>query len=381
MFTTNAIIVMILVASFFIWGLNRTLLTNVMFSVSGTKGKKIPVKFTIIILFIFLLGMWIRDSYDIGFYRDAYVARISHGKEPLFDLICFFLYDRGVKFEEFKAVWFFVIAVLLYTGIQKYSNRPEEVAAICLITVTMSFISQMRSAMALAIMLNTFPLLFTGRIKDRVLYAISVIVCSMFHIVAFVYIIFLAVGLKKKRSFKTKYFIIIGAVTLFAIGMNAYFVKLIVMIAGVIPAFGSIANRIIVSIAGVGTPFKASLFLILEQVFLYLLTDRACRIQLDREWFDFRRYEVLREMNALSLIFIPICILNASFLRIYNPIAIIQYALILNVGYSRAGLTRNFTWSQSTKSLLIMFALFVFAVSIHSNPEDPLRMINSVQFY
>lgn len=381
MFTTNAVIVLIIAAFFWLWGLNRTLLTGVAFSVPGIEEKRIPIKFAIFMLFFLLLGIWIKDSYDLGSYRDAYVDRISHGKEPLFDLIRFFFFDRGVKFEEFKAIWIFVIAVLLYTGIQKYSERPEEVAAISLITVLLSFISQMRSAMALAIILNAFPLLFTGKIKDRILYAISVIICGMFHIVAFVYIIFLAVGIKKKRSFKTKYYIIIGAVTLFAIGMNAYFVKLVMMIASVIPTFGSIANRIIVSIEGVGTPFKASVFLIVEQVFLYLLTDRACGIQFEQEWFDNRRYEVLREMNALSLIFIPVCILNASFLRIYNPIAIIQYALILNVGSSRAGLTRNFTWSQSMKSLLVLFALFVFAVSIHSNPEDPLKMINSIQFY
>lgn len=379
MFTTNALLVITIAIIIIVIAMFEN--DNNGIKISLTDNSKVgirPYYLFEMLLFLFF-GTCVKDSYDLEFYQDAFERRVSHGKEPLFDVISYFFHDTGVSFECFKFIWLAVITVLLCRGINQFTKKPEQVVALTFFLVLISFITQMRSAMALALILNFIPLLYTGKIRDRVIYGIIVLLCGQFHIAAYVYVLFIIVGNNTKRSYKLGYFVILGIVTMFIVVMNVYFVSFLTSVFSHIPGISSIAIRVIESVSGDITPVKASIFLICEHVVLYILTEKACRLQMKDNSQEKARINVISEINTLSLIFVPVCILNASYTRIFNPIMLIQYGMILNVGQARIGLSDSITLDIKMKALLICFTIFVVAVTVHSNPDDFVRIMNSIQ--
>ena len=234
--------------------------------------------------------------------------------------------------------------------------------------------------MVCAIVLNAFSLLESGRRQDRILYAIIVILCAQLHIVGYVFLFYLFTKYNETQKTNLVYFVVLGIISILALGMNAFFGTIILTISKIIPGLASYSSRIISSIEGIGTSFKTGAFLLCKQVFLYVLTERACKIQMTVNPAERKRYSVISRINTLTLAFIPICILNASFTRVFNPFLLVQYAMILNVGNYKAGISDKLVWNQGLKSALICLTVFVFAVSIHSNPDDFIRMMNSIKF-
>ena len=380
MFTTNAIIVFIAGIIIIAMCMEESLALNISFALPGKSKTKIRLKYLVILAFFLFVGVCVTDSYDISFYRDAYVRRISHGKEPLFDYLTFFCYDRGIGFDQFKTVWLVVITALLYRGIKLYCKKPEQVVAMLFFTGLLSFITQMRSAMAMAIIVNFIPLLYTGKMRDRFKYGVIVILCGQMHIVSYAFLLFLIVKAKGRRIYQKEYYVVLAIVTLLAVGMNAFFISILTAIMGRIPGIAPIANRIIASVSGVGTPIKASLFLIFQQVCLYVFTARACDLQTGENAADSTCVGVIREINTLSLVYLPLCVLNASFNRLFVLIAIMQYGMILNVGRKRVGISKWATVNVSMKTALFCLAIFLFLANVHSNPDDFVRIMNSIQF-
>lgn len=380
MFTVNAIILSVVAITIFFSCMFEIGSINISLFYPSNQDMNIRIKYLLTISFFLLFGICVKDTYDIGFYREAYVRRVSHGKEPLFDVIQFFFHDAGYDFDTFKSIWIIAVSILLYKGIKEYSKKPEQVVALTFVGVLTSFITQMRSALALAIILNIIPLLFSEKKRDKMLYGLLVIMCAQLHIVAYVFLLFLVVKSNGRRNCKRKYFVALGLLTIVTIGMNAYFVNFLIFILGYFPVLSSMTLRMVSAVSGVNTPIKASIFLVFEHFFLYMQTDRACWIQMEEQPKEVRKYEVISQINTLSLVFIPICILNESFTRLFNPIMLLQYAMILNVGHKNGGISKSLLFNVNMKTIIICFTVFVFGVSLHSNPDDFLRMMRSLQF-
>ena len=130
MLSTNAVIMCTIAVLFILYGLITNRNRRVALTISETSGKTYRISFIIILLFFCIVGALITDTYDISSYRYAYDERLSHGKEPLFDSIQFFFHDIGWNFDSFKLLWIIIIAILLYKGIKRISNAPEEVVAL-----------------------------------------------------------------------------------------------------------------------------------------------------------------------------------------------------------------------------------------------------------
>lgn len=345
---------------------------------SNVLQSNVRFKYLVIIILFLTLGILITDSYDIGFYKIAYEQRIPHAKEPLFDFIQFFFHDIGCSFALFKSFWLFLISLLLYKGVKVFGQKPEQAIALSFFIVLLNFITQMRSSLAFAVLLNCIPLLYSNKPLSKVLYAFFVVLCAQMHAVAYMFLLFLIVKKDGHRQYRKVFFVVLGCLSLLIIGFNTSFVKIVSVLLSYAPISLSLSSRIVASISGIGTPIKASLFLICKQLFLYFLTDKACAIQAKNDAKSSGKYEAIGEINTLSLAFIPICLVNASFLRIFNPIALIQYAMILNVGYEKFSISKRMAFKVTMKTVLLCFSLFVLFVSVHSNPEDYIRSIGSI---
>lgn len=378
MFNSGAIIVIGMLVLIIIIGLfDNTKEGYYIYSLFGSTKKELT-RYSIVMIAFWCLGLIIKDSYDIGFYRDAYERRVSHGKEPLFDIVQFFFHDIGISFDVFKAIWVSIIAILLYKGIKKYALKPHQASAIAFISIFLSFITQMRSAMAFSIILNVIPLLFSGKKRDRLLYGIIVILCGQIHIVSYIYLILLFVGLKKERKFGIRYYIVIVILSVFSLGFNLYFVDIISLIVKIFPAFQSFSERIISSVDGIGTPIKAAIFLIIKQTILFILTEISCKYQEEFSFGKLKIQKYISEINHLSLVFLVICIVNESFTRLFTIIALLQFSSIMNTGEYFIEMSVGVDLKIRMKTFLIGFVLLVFAIEFHSNPDDFVRIMNSI---
>lgn len=358
---------------------------NVYVVTSGERRKPLNIIFFVIFVFLWIFGVCVTDSYDIGNYKWAYDEGIAHGKEPLFDVIKFFFHDVGWSFEAFKVVWISFIFILLYIGIKKYSKAPGAVAGLGLITVMTGFITQMRSAMVGAIFLNVFQLILSEKKKDRILYFIIIILSAQIHIIGYVFLIFLILNKKERIDLKRMYYIAILLITLIVLFASGFSASIISEILNFLPFSENNAIRVLTYFQDGGSNLNliGSCFLIFKHFFLFLLTDKACEMQInetDINNLEIEKYKIIRQANMLMLVFLPITLLAVSFERPFNIFALIQYSMVFNVGEAKFVIFRRNLLNISLQVLMIAGVMFFTLINWYSNPEDLIRIINSLKW-
>ena len=350
----------------------------------GLSGKKqTELRYIILILLFWLFASCVMDSADLSIYRWAFESRISHGKEPLFDLLTFYFHDIGWTFEQFKLLWVSITALLLYVGIKKYSNDPTKVVALALFTVLTGFITQMRSAMVCAIFINAFQLIISGKRRDRIIYLLVILFAAQFHIVGYCFLVFLLINKSQKRIFRKLYYIIISIVTLVALFSSSFASSYINSVLSIFLSGGTGAKRTLSYFSGESSHFRYAFFLICKHIFLFFLTNEACERQIigSAEYTGkAAQINMIQEANTLMLVFIPISILSASFERLFACFALIQYAMIFNVGRQRITLLKRISWSQSIQSVLVIGILTITFVEWYFSFGDMVRILNSVEW-
>lgn len=331
-----------------------------------------------------LFAVCTTDSADLSNYRWAYEQRLSHGKEPLFDVVQFFFKDIGCSFDFFKLVWISVVVVLLYTGIKKYSKFPSAVFGLALVTMLTGFVTQMRSALVGAIFLNAFSLVLSERKKDRVLYAIIILLSAQIHILAYAFLIFLFVKPNKNMVFKKAYYIIIAIVTFSTLFLSR--LPFINSIQTMLSFEGMSVTRTMSYLQGGDSQFRYAFFLIVKHLFVFFLTNYACKIQLeivdknDKENKNQKNARIIQEANTLMLVFLPITIQAASFERLFNYFILIQYATVFNEGKSKIIISDSKKMKLSLQSILVIGMLFITFIELYFSPSDMIRILNSVKW-
>ena len=345
--------------------------------------KKADVVYVLMFFIYWIFSVCVTESYDISNYRFAYDTGSSHGKEAVFDSLQLFCKDIGWSFDFFKAIWVTAVMLLLYFAIKKYSLFPCAVLALAIISPLTGFITQMRSALAGAVFLNAFSLLFSEKKKDKILYAIIIILSAQIHILVYAFLIFLLINPKESKTFNYVYYIVIAVVTVTALFFTSSYSEIIFSLIGRLPIPQVIIARVSEYFSGEATHFRYAFFLAAKRLFLFYLTDRACQIQEEscgntgREHWKFN---TVRDANKLLLIFLPIAMTSASFDRLFNCFCLIQYAMIFNVGKSKILLFKKVSWKQSMQSLLILGVVLFFAVELYFSPEDLVEILNSVKW-
>ena len=337
----------------------------------------------IIIVCFWLFGICVTDSNDLANYRFAYERKISHGKEPLFDAVSFFFHDSGWSFDQFRILWVTLVVILLYFGIKRYSKNPKAVAGLAVVTVLTGFVVQMRSALVGAVFLNVFPLLLTGKKRDRLIYLLIILLCSQIHIIAYAFLLFLFINAIESKVFRRVYFVLIALVTLVALFGSTLSSSIIYSMLNSLPFGKNLVLRVISYFRGEDIHFRYSVFLIAKHLLLYYLTDRACEMQINKSTsgiFSVSQIRMIREANTLMLMFLPITILSASFERLFNCFVLIQYGMVFNVGKSKFRISKKKTWSINMQPVLVIGVLLITFVEWYFSPDDIVRILNSLEF-
>jgi hypothetical protein len=346
------------------------------------KSKRIDVLFLVVIGFFWLYAVLVTDSYDISNYRYAYVFRIAHSKEMLFDMIQFFFHDAGWSFDSFKLLWVTIVSLLLYSGIRNYSRAPGVVAALALVTVLTAFITQMRSAMVEAVFLNAFPLLYSGKKRDRFLYLGIILLCTQIHLISCAFLPFFFLRTKENVRIKKAFYVIVAVLTILAVFSSSIAYITISRLLTMLPMASDSLNRILGYFNGEGTHFRYAVFLICKHLLMFFLTDQACSFQLSyvTSEKDKRELKMIRKANTLMLAFLPITVLSASFERLFSCFAIIQYAMVFSAGKQRLALRKNTYLKQSLQSVMVIGMLMITFVELYFSSSDLVRVLNSIQW-
>lgn len=383
MLETKAVLVIISGILLVLVGLYSERSKGVVLIISRTVDKKVNIIYFGIFVLFWLFAVSVTDSYDISNYRYAYVGRIAHSKEPLFDLIQFSFHDAGWSFDAFKLIWVTLVSILLYLAIKRYSDAPGAVAALALIAPLTAFVTQMRSALVGAIVLNAFSLILTGKRKDRVIYFIIVVLGAQIHIISYAFLIFLLINPRENRTFRTIYYVIIAAITLVAFFFSNFYIQAIYDLISFLPLTGNNVIRTLSYFQGEGNHFRYAFFLICKHLLLFFLANEACEIQIKGESYEStaaQKYRMIREANMLLLLFLPITIISESFERIFNCFALLQYAVVFNSGKSKVLLLKRISWQQSLQSLMVIGIFFITGIELYFSPDDMIKILNSVKW-
>ena len=344
------------------------------------------LKYFIFSFLFWLFAVCVTDSFDISNYKWAYDHYMSHGKEPIFDIVRFSFKSSGWDFISFKFLWTSIVLFLVYTGIKKYSKKPEAVFSLAVITVMTGFITQMRSAIVGAIFLNTFPLILSGKLRDRFLYLIIIVLSAQIHTLGYVFIIFLLINPKNGIAVKKVHYILICIATLMSLFLSSFSISLLYDTMIMLPFNDDNFLRGMSYFQGEGRHFRYELFLICKHLFLFILTQKACEIQKYTEYvngafpYDRQKTRMIQAANLLILVFLPITILSPSFERLFNYFVLIQYAVVFNVGKSKIILFNKFLLKQTIQSVMVVGVLFITAVELYFSSSDMIRILNSVEW-
>lgn len=345
--------------------------------------KRIDLIYVFLIFFYWAIAVGVKDSADLFNYRWAYDCQLSHGKEPLFDVIQFYLHQKGVSFDTFKFFWVSTISILLYTGIKKYCISPNKVVALALISILLGFITQMRSALVGGIFINAFPLILSGKKREKILYCFLILLASQFHIVGYCFLVFLIINRKESMTFKKVYYFIVAIITFIALFSSSFASSYIGNVIRFLSEDGANSSRVVNYFSGETSHFRYAFFLICKHLFFFFLTNKACDIQINETVVSLeecQRFRMIREANTLMLMFLPITMLSASFERIFNYFALIQYAMAFNIGKCYITFFEKISWKSILQPVMVFGTLFITFVELYFSSSDVVRMLNSIKW-
>ena len=376
----------IVIVAFLLIMLTITLITNKKMILSIKKNsffiESIDLNYLLFIVLFWLLAISIQDSYDIDAYRWAYNKQLLHGKEPLFDILQLYFNYIDWSFDEFKALWVTIVAILLYTGVKEYCESPHKVISLALITVLTGFVTQMRSAIVCAIFLNAFRLIILGRFKDKVIYVIIIIFAAQIHMVGYCFLLFLLIEKKKAVQFKYAYYITVLLATLVALFISDFASSYIYFFMSFFLKDAEGSARALDYFQGNATHFRFGIFLVCKHLAMFLLTNKACEFLIKKSVDIMERkyrYEAVKKANSLMLVFLPITILSASFERLFNCFSLIQYAMVFEACRNEKFLSKKISLRQSLLLIMICSELTFFLVQLSFSPDDLLRILNSIE--
>lgn len=189
--------------------------------------KKSRGAFIISSLFLFEVFGWSEDcpdrsSYEIRYeqYDDDFLLKVT---EPLYTLTMKFFHALNLTFTDTVIVFALIFLISLYWFIKHTTRNTNIVVALFMISVFPFLIVLLRTTYALTFVLPAFYLILykENTLKNRLWFALIIIIASMIHAMCVLYLVFLFpvnvnfVKIKKfVKVFLPIVFILIGFITL-----------------------------------------------------------------------------------------------------------------------------------------------------------------------
>lgn len=186
------------------------------------------------IVSFFLLGyIWILiglNTYtpDYSEYESIYnnAGNIATNTEIGFLYVCMFFRNLGFSYQEFRMIWGMIYIILIANFTIKNTKNPNYVYSLLLIAPVLMDASGIRAGVAYMLAMNFSLLLKKPKRSCKILFVLGIILCSMLHVSAIFYLIFLLADKPLNRKKILFIGVLILAITLFCytpvfqLGMN-----------------------------------------------------------------------------------------------------------------------------------------------------------------
>lgn len=311
---------------------------------------------------LFIITVHTQFGNDINNIRDSYETPLlvdTTERSAVFYPLIFFLGQNGISFYEFRILQYLFWLIPTALFVRKFSLYPALVFVCCFLFPLVGFGAQIRNGIMVGFIYWGLLALFSIKGKwGKVLYILSILIASLFHYLAFVYLIVLFAFFPIKTSKLRKYSVVLCIIT-FALIKSGQLFGFIASNIGDYYADGYFASTgnidFLFAVLSVGLIVNC---LLSYRYSFHILTHKNCFSQ---ELITFA--ELTPRINSLMLVLLPLLLLSGSFYRIFQNIFILTVILAFNASrIPRAN-------SLSAKIEYLVFYFFIAAFYIYWQGE------------
>lgn len=286
----------------------------------GFYNKKKNTLLFINFVFILIFMSGYAEGVDIFAYKYNYEL-FAEGKEMMFDDIGYVVLSKlcvnlNLTFWGFKFLATFLALLLLFSGIKRLHVNPHFVLACYMSYQMMTDTIQYRNFLGWCILFFSFPFLFENTRKGNVKYIIGVIISALFHSALLANLLFILIGKKSIIRFMRNTIIFVGVVLSVLTLLNNYRVPFIDIVINMfsLDYVGGYTNEAASGPHGVS----------------YLLSIITVIAEITFFGYQFRIYKPdekaknLFNIDKLSVLFLPLCIMSFQFYRLIRNIKLLS---------------------------------------------------------
>lgn len=336
-----------------------------------------------IIFFAFLVYLWILFAWNIGSadyytYSYYYVQSVNEplftgvfGVEPGFQLFAKFANLLGLNYNGFLCIYSAAGLLLIASTIVKFTKKFNMVLVLYFIFPFCLDVVQIRSFMAMAIMIFAVRFLAQNGNINIIKYVLMIFIAALFHNAAIAYLVLLLVRIRDKRKlFWTTCFlvgivcVIVWLTAIFEINISVierrqdYFVTR--------TSFAT--NLMIICLFA----FGAAIAILIQKFILRqrsLASTEAAKLSLDRDIMEMSSTQILFadvivKINIVIWIILPLVVFSTEFMRIYRGILPLTYIAISYIAITKirpnTKLVRVATEVAFVAFVLLMFWFWIY---------------------
>lgn len=272
---------------------------------------------------MFMWGLF-GGNYENADYSNYYYAYDLVKSESFFSLtdlkfesgflfLMKFLSFVGLDYNQFLMVLSFLGLGLIVISVERETPKPEFVYLLYLLYPFFFDVVQIRFFCACAIFCFSLHYLSKPKYRNKVKYAVGVIIASLFHITALPFLVFIFLDKTKPKR------ILIASILVSGAGF-------LLVWSGVLPFLLGLLNDRLTGY--ISNPSKIGfIFYITTQLGLILLVLSARTILIKRNIIS-KYVEMVYKLNIASIAFFPLYIVNSNFIRLYRVIIIPTYIVL-----------------------------------------------------
>lgn len=321
--------------------------------------KKIKNIFSIFLYLIILILLSANyDNADRISYEHNYLE-IQSGYydinfEPGYQALAFLFSKIGFSFELFNFIIFTFGFSLIYITILQYSKRPNIILIMYASYPLFWDYIQVRNFLSSAILIYGIRFIIDINKENKKNFIISIIVASLFHVSAIIYLSFLITWQKNKLSF-----FLLLAFLLVSITTIPYLTIVVDHIG-----LSARLNHYITTETSLLTKISVTMLFILTIFLIQISTKNSTLIKSSSNCHIAINMFFVRRIFWISIIFLPLALNNLDFLRLHrNLFVLTSIILVSGICLHKQILTRSLFVISIVIYTLTSFYGFVYLVS------------------
>lgn len=341
-------------------------------SIGFFKTKKDKIWSYFILVFMLVLSIGNYDNSDYYNYATRYEEQKYLGLEVGWGALCRIANHIGLNFQEFKMILFIIWIIVLFRTVSKYTKNGLLVFSLYFVFPFFLDVVQLRNMIVTVIIMIAFQYLLKPGLKTSFIYLIHIFLATIFHEIAFWYILLLIA-----KYWRNKVTLLIYSILITVLGCLAVYSGLIEKIVGFITNrqrtlnyFSSKASYGV--IIGWGEVILLFLVFLLfyrqyqkqkRKKYVICVPDKMIidnkyfrrELKIDYDYFA----ELMYKVNCIQLISCILICYNGTFFRIVRNLLLFNYIFIAQVIWKNGKQTANSFILKFLIALVIMVVCLI----------------------